>query len=601
MNVFLVSSKGNGNIISNCIGENYTDSDYKIIKVHPAIVNKKEKTKLITLNDLPVFLNSDKTEQLIDVDKDDLDAIKNADNLYIGLEPDKHNQHCAENILRKTGRSNHVNKRIWFDAATPKNIQYSLSVATPNETYKPISVRYELERNVNYLVGMNISVLFSAVSHILGRKIWVSLSKDKLKVFRFIVDYLNNVKKSANKMDRRIFVAIEPRHKAKWLPDEAYLDDMGYMPNHGHQNQVLRLLKNETELTLKQVNQGEVQVEPPPAPLNINSLFALVKEEYPQISYQEAHKALKILYYKGYILNPDTFEEKYHTRHKNAGAAFIKELHQIKHRFASMLSHNPTNEIYSSDLPSYSHGALMPIRGRISHARKLKNLERFIYALIVKYFVAQYCKPYSSKIIEYKFKASKSHEQFIIKKEQVIERGWKGVIETSKCQGSIPKYKQGDSVKVLEVMQETAYPTPLLTFQAVFDHFSNTDLNVWHVLEGLAKSGYISTSENGYIILTDDGTMLSKVLDKVPSYDALLEKIDEYLADCTSEAGIGAAQDAIEHDVNSYISDTFRLLNNEGVKKCPECLTGYLAKITKDKNDFMGCCNFPSCNYTEES
>lgn len=192
----------------------------------------KAEWKKWELKDLPIFpekfkfeVDSSKRKQFNIVKK----LLNEADEIIIGTDSDREGENIAYSIIRVAGASKRLTKRLWVNSMEVKEIQRGFKNLRPGqETYK-FYTEASTRQCSDWLIGMNISRLYSLLLQQKGLKGGYSLGRVQTPTLCMIYDRVKEIKDFVSKPFFEVYADVKVKNgtfKAKYSEKLDTKDDV---------------------------------------------------------------------------------------------------------------------------------------------------------------------------------------------------------------------------------------------------------------------------------------------------------------------------------------------------------------------------------------
>lgn len=533
-----------------------------------------EKLKYWNLRDLP-FLPEEYKYEVINSAKDQFNVVKkllNRDDItkiYVCTDSGREGEYIYRLVDDLAGSPKKEKLRVWIDSQTEEEIKRGIKEAKPLDEYDSLAHSAYLRAKEDYIIGINFSRLLTLIY---GRQVSNILKKDKNSVVAvgrvmscvlgMVVDRereIRNFKKtsfykiagsfSREEKEEDIQGEWKALEKSKYKDSPKLYNEVGFKKKEDCKS-LIKELENIEEGIISNIKKTK---ENKNAPLlfNLAELQNECSKKF-KISPDETLKHLQTLYEKKMVTYPRTDARVLSTAVAKEIKKTIVKLsnmevgEEIKGYVSTILEKDWDKTIlkskYVDDKKITDHYAIIPTGEGNFVMNSLKEIERKIYFLILRRFIAIFYPKaqYSKQAIT----ITVGDEPFYITKKVCIERGYLDVLESKKEKevDDFPKdLKKGEKVNInfLEMKEgETSPPKRFSTGSIIIamenagkliedeelrEHIKGAGIGTSatraEILKKLIKIEYIKSNEKTQILTpTELGEMIYEVINvSIPS------------------------------------------------------------------------------------
>ncbi len=458
-----------------------------------------EKLKYWNLKDLP-FLPNEYKYEVINSAKGQFNVVSkllnrsDIDKIYVCTDSGREGEYIYRLVDDLSGNPEKEKLRIWIDSQTEEEIKRGIKEAKPLNEYDSLAHSAYLRAKEDYIIGINFSRLLTLIY---GRQVSNILKKDKNSVVAvgrvmscvlgMVVDRereIRNFKKtsfykiagsfSREEKDEDIQSEWKALEKSKYKDSPKLYNEGGFKKKEDCES----LIKELEALEEGIISNIKKTKENKNAPLlfNLAELQNECSKKF-KISPDETLKHLQTLYEKKMVTYPRTDARVLSTAVAKGIKKTIFKLSKIeigedlKSATNVILDNNWDKTIlkskYVDDKKITDHYAIIPTGEGGSIINSLKEIERKMYFLILRRFIAIFYPKaqYSKQAIT----ITVGNESFYTTKKVCIERGYLDILENKKEEGTyeFPKdLRKGQKVNInsLEVKEgETSPPKRFTT------------------------------------------------------------------------------------------------------------------------------------------
>ena len=533
-----------------------------------------EKLKYWNLRDLP-FLPEKYKYEVINSAKEQFNVVKNLLNrdditkIYVCTDSGREGEYIYRLVDDLSGNPQKEKLRVWIDSQTEEEIKRGIKEAKPLDEYNSLAHSAYLRAKEDYIIGINFSRLLTLIY---GKQVSNILKKEKNSVVAvgrvmscvlgMVVDRereIRNFKKTSfykisgsfSREERNEDIQGEWKalEKSKYKDSPKLYNEVGFKKKEDCKS-LIKELENIEEGIISNIKKTK---ENKNAPLlfNLAELQNECSKKF-KISPDETLKHLQTLYEKKMVTYPRTDARVLSTAVAKEIKKTIFKLsnmdigEEMKSFVSTILDKDWAKTIikskYVDDKKITDHYAIIPTGEGNFTINSLKEIERKIYFLILRRFVAIFYPKaqYSKQAIT----ITVDNEPFYITKKVCVERGYLDVLENKKEKESddFPKdLKKGEKVNInfLEMKEgETSPPKRFSTGSIIIamenagkliedeelrEHIKGAGIGTSatraEILKKLIKNEYIKSNEKTQILTpTELGEMIYEVINvSIPS------------------------------------------------------------------------------------
>lgn len=533
-----------------------------------------EKLKYWNLRDLP-FLPEKYKYEVINSAKEQFNVVKNLLNrdditkIYVCTDSGREGEYIYRLVDDLSGNPQKEKLRVWIDSQTEEEIKRGIKEAKPLDEYNSLAHSAYLRAKEDYIIGINFSRLLTLIY---GKQVSNILKKEKNSVVAvgrvmscvlgMVVDRereIRNFKKTSfykisgsfSREERNEDIQGEWKalEKSKYKDSPKLYNEVGFKKKEDCKS-LIKELENIEEGIISNIKKTK---ENKNAPLlfNLAELQNECSKKF-KISPDETLKHLQTLYEKKMVTYPRTDARVLSTAVAKEIKKTIFKLsnmdigEEMKSFVSTILDKDWDKTIikskYVDDKKITDHYAIIPTGEGNYTINSLKEIERKIYFLILRRFIAIFYPKaqYSKQAIT----ITVGDEPFYTTKKVCIERGYLYVLESKKEKevDEFPKdLKKGEKVNInfLEMKEgETSPPKRFSTGSIIIamenagkliedeelrEHIKGAGIGTSatraEILKKLINIDYIKSNEKTQILTpTELGEMIYEVINvSIPS------------------------------------------------------------------------------------
>ena len=451
-----------------------------------------EKFKFWRLDTLP-FLPKEYKYELIPTVENQFNIIKSLferediSTIYVCTDSGREGEYIYRLVEQMTGVKGKEEKRVWIDSQTEEEMLRGIKEAKDLKEYNSLSDAAYLRAKEDYLIGINFSRLLSiiygkrAAKEIGEEKIVISVGRVMTCVLGMVVsrerEIRNFVKTKYYKLvgsfgeENESFTAEwKVNEKSRYYESNKLYNDSG-LKNKEDAIKFIKELKdkNAEVISVKKTKQKEN----PPLLFNLAEIQNECTKLY-KIKPDETLEVIQNLYEKKLVTYPRTDARVLSTaiakeinKNLNGLARNLKNdeiQNYIKKMIDEKYSTNLQKTKYVDDSKITDHYAIIPTGQGLENYDRLNELNRNIYLLIVKRFLAIFYPPAEYSKINVNLKVE--NEEFNTSQKVCIKKGYLEILKNKVKQEKqdedniLNTLKKGKLVNVIDINIKEAETSP---------------------------------------------------------------------------------------------------------------------------------------------
>ncbi|MNZ11311.1 DNA topoisomerase 3 [compost metagenome] len=553
-----------------------------------------------------------------------------AESLVIATDADREGELIAREILELCGYRGTV-QRLWLSALDEASIRKALAALKPGEETYPLYLAALARSRADWLVGMNLSRLFTLLGRRGGYDGILSVGRVQTPTLRLVVDRDRAIASFVPTPYWQVDVRLKQDGQvfaAQWQPPEAALDQQGHCVDQNLAREVAQRLAQETSARVSAVDSERLQ-QPAPLPFDLSTLQELCSRQLGlgvqttldiAQSLYEQHKA--ITYPRtdcGYL--PDSLRQEV-----PAVLAALRRNDATLAPLLDSLNINLRSRAWNDDKITAHHG-IIPTVQSVDLTRMTTN-EQAIYALICEHYLAQFLPAH--EWLRTRIELYCAGQQLLAIGKQVLQTGWHRVLNDP--EESDPDRPAEQSLPALEPGLLCCLSHTELTEQQTRPPKAFTEGDLLRAMKGVARlvedprlrrtlkesAGIGTEATRAGIIkgLIERGYLVKKQRSLMASATAhtLIEAVPAAIADPGTTAvweqaldEIAAGRMSLEHFLmrqTSWIERWVKhntqlqlLLPTDTGPACPRCAS--TTRRRRGRNGlFWSCSKYPACKGT---
>ena len=421
-----------------------------------------EKLKFWRLDTLPFIPKEYKYEVIANVEKQ-FNVIKgllqreDVDQIYVATDSGREGEYIYRLVEAKIGVSGKERKRVWIDSQTEEEIKRGIKEAKSLEEYDSLSDSAYLRAKEDYLIGINFSRLLSIIY---GKRVAKDLGEDKITVSvgrvmtcvlgmvvsrereirNFVKTPYYKIVGSFKNNDKNFEAEWKVTSNSKMNESIKLYNESGFKKESDAKEFILSLQGKKA--SIKEIKKSKVKEN---APLLFN--LAEIQNECTKrfkIKPDETLDIIQNLYEKKLVTYPRTDARVISTA---VAKVINKNLNGIakgyKDEEVGFLMKKMIDEKYSTDLIKTKyvndskitdHYAIIPTGQGYENYEKLPELQKQVYKIIVKRFLAIFYPPaeFSKVSVVVKVENDKNEEEFSTSGKICTKQGYLEVLKPAK-------------------------------------------------------------------------------------------------------------------------------------------------------------------------
>ena len=568
--------------------------------------------------------------------------IARADEIVHGGDPDREGQLLVDEVLDYLGNTKPV-RRILINALDDKSIHDALNDLRDNGDFLPLKRSALARARADWLIGMNLSRAYTLAARRAGHaRLVLPVGRVKTPTLALVVRREREIEHFTPAtyylVDALFRTAAGETFRARWKPSEERtpLDAEGRLVDPAAVNAAVASLSAPPTDGVVTKYERKKKEEPPPPPFSLSALQVLAGKRYGYEPQQVLDTAQKL--YEEKLTSYPRSDAEYLpvSQHKDA-AKILGNLTALPDTplAAWAQAADPAKKSRAwNDAKISAHHAIIPTTVPVNLAR-LTAMERNIYELIARAYIAQFCPNY----VYDQTKAEVTHhgETFTARGRTERTAGWRTMYRTGKNESEdaekedeesavLPPMKKGDAAAFVsaEMKERQTKPparfTPATLLQGMKEiHKYVKDEAAKKMLRDVSGVGTeatrASTSEDLIRRTLLQAAGKKKVLTPTAEAYLLIDALPDTMTypDATAiwedqlhamADGVGtpeeflAGQAAFARDLCDA-ARTAQMAGGEGIP-CPACGRGVMLKRKGKHGDFWGCSAFPQCRMTAD-
>ncbi|MFY0750996.1 DNA topoisomerase III [Pseudomonas sp. NFX5] len=556
--------------------------------------------------------------------------LSEATTVVIATDADREGEMIARELLELCKYRGPV-QRLWLSALNDASIRKALSSLKSGQETFPIYHSALARSRADWLIGMNLSRLFTLLGRRAGYDGVLSVGRVQTPTLRLVVDRDRAIASFVSVPYWEVEVHLSSMGQpfiASWLPPSSGQDEAGRCLQQTLANQTVQAIScNKTAAVLSL--QTEHSREPPPLPFDLSTLqeicsrkLGLGVQETLNIAQAlyETHKATTYPRSDCRYLPSSMFDEV-----PAVFDALLKTDPALQHALGS-LDRSLRSRVWNDDKVTAHHG-IIPTTESANLAR-MSEQERNVYELIRSHYLAQFLPHHEFDRTQVELECGA--ERLTAVGKQILVQGWKGLLyenteedEPNHKSQVLPVLQQGTQCAVddveLKSMRTTA-PKPL-TEGDLIKAMKNvaklvndprlkqklrdttgigTEATRASIIKGLIDRGYLLKKKRALMASAAAHTLIEAVPTAVadPGMTAIWEQaLDEIEAGRLTLDAFVAKQANWIAQLVAHCGSLTLAMPVETSPVCPTCNASMLKRKGKS-GPFWSCSHYPDCKGT---
>lgn len=564
------------------------------------------------------------------------ELVSKADVIVNAGDPDREGQLLVDEVLASLGVLDNNKKtvqRILLNALDDKSVKDALKNLQDNKNFRGLRFAALARQRGDWTIGMNLTRIYTLRGRNSGYNFLITAGRVQSVVLSIIVRREMEIKNFVPH-DFYNLQVLWNRQKdsfaTKWefkddIPD---LDSEGRLLNSEPAKTVLDKIKNSSG-TIIDVKQKSGSASPR-LPYSLSALQIEAGKKY-GYSPQQVLDTQQELYEMKLTSYPRSDCEYLPENQLADVPVILKNLSGLNSDFETFVKNgNPNLKSKAwNDRKISAHHAIIPTRNK-ADVNKLNEMQRNLYCLIAKAYIAQFYPP--EQFITTNIKVECNGELFSASGKIVSDIGWKCLYKDIKDDSQkedtfenqkIPNLAEGDTVDFDEgkIISSTTKPpsrfTPASLIQAMKDIYKfvkdpslkqqlkdcsgiGTEATRATIIEELQTKKYAKLSGK-HLVPTEYGKLAYSLFSSSLTYPDITAQWENDLSlienNKMSLADFSAAQEKYTKVLIQEAIDK-KITPPKNVPLCPKCKKPLIRRKGKSTNFFWGCSGYPDCKTT---
>lgn len=596
-----------------------------------------EKWATWNLDNLPIFpdnYNFEVSKETISQFKKVKSLLKKADRIVIATDCDREGENIAWSVIRLSGASKDKEfKRLWINSLEKEAVREGFKNLKNASDFYSYFIEAQTRQISDWLIGMNASPLYSLNFKNQGIDDTFSIGRVQTPTLYMIY----NRQREIESFKKEKYYQLEVEFDSNETNFKAQLKDNVKFKSQGEIKSFLADKDSILGKNIFEVVNVEENLKHTSSPKlhSLNSLQSKMNSLMGATA-NSTLEATESLYLKKFLSYPRS-DTHYIT---NAEFDYLSQNIKSYADFLNVKIENPNSQprkryVDSSKVGSHYAIILTKTIPSKTEFEKMPELEKAVYLEIAKTTLAMFFPDYEyqetvidfdlngllftskgqvPKILGWKalFKKSDSETETLLP-DLEINQTLEGLLNSVEKETKPPKlFTEGSLITAMKTASKTLDDEEAKEILAEVEGIG-TVATRGEIIETLKKKNYIMIVKNR-VIVTEKGKILCQVVEKQPllssvemtaKWEAYLKKIGEKSDNATQEVFLSNVKKFISHliscvaddmkatDLSKYKEHLATEIEKSSVGCCPKCKKGKLL----DKKKFIGCSNYPDCDF----
>ena len=397
---------------------------------------------------------------------------EDVDTIYVCTDSGREGEYIYRLVEQEIGIKDKIRKRVWIDSQTEEEIKRGINEAKDLSEYDSLSDSAYLRAKEDYLIGINFSRLLSIIY---GRRVAKEINEEKISisvgrvmtcVLGMVVEREREIRNFVKVPYYRIigeFGNKEGSFKAEWKQTEKSImnnsnklyNESGFKKEEDAKEFIKSLIGKNA--IIEEVKKSKTK-ENAPLLFNLSEIQNECTKRF-KIKPDETLQVIQNLYEKKLVTYPrtdarvlSTAVAKEITKNLNGIAKGFQdeEIQKIINKMKEeKYSTNLLKTKYVNDSKITDHYAIIPTGQGFENYNKLKDLEKDVYKIIVKRFLAIFYPP--AEFSKISVIINIENEQFTASNKICIKPGY---LEVSKIKNSDSEDEENENSNILDNLKK---------------------------------------------------------------------------------------------------------------------------------------------------
>jgi len=368
--------------------------------------------------------------------------LKNATEVTHAGDPDREGQLLIDEILLEMGW-NGTTQRVWLQDLTQNGIRKAFKHIRPNNDYRGLYEAAVSRSRCDWLLGMNVTRAFTLCYQKAGGGGVISVGRVQTPTLNLIVERDRQIENFVPLPYYTIKAQFDHENgvvATQWVPSEDDSDPDGRCLKRAVAEQVCTMVQGQTG-TIRNASRKKKR-ESAPLPFSLSTLQTIANARWGYGAQQVLDAAQK-LYEEHKLTTYPRTDCGYLASGQHADAKIIlKAIGEANPQLVKDTDLSRKSKAFN-DSKVTAHTGIIPTAKRPDVSR-LSQIERNLYGLIARHYVAQFLPDYEYQAVEVEIECCK--EKFTGKGKKTLVVGWKNVLPPQKKEAAdLPLVKKGDT------------------------------------------------------------------------------------------------------------------------------------------------------------
>lgn len=558
--------------------------------------------------------------------------LKEAEMVIVATDADREGEVIAREMLDICKFKGEI-KRLWLSALDDASIKKALEGIREGSTTENLYYAGLGRQRADWLIGMNMTMASSVAFGKFGEGV-LSVGRVQTPTLKLVVDRDHTIDHFTSKIYFELLAEFETSQKltfkAKWQPAEHQTDEDGrILDSKIIENVIANIRGQKAEITKFDDKEKKIS---PPLGLSLSQLQKLASSRF-SLSAKKTLDVAQALYetHKAITYPRTDCGHLPDSQFQDAPAilALLKTIHLPLQETINLCDVSYRSLIWN-DKKVTAHHAMIPTANKNVAINRMSAIEKNIYELICRYYIAQFLGPY--EYAERSVVVNCNNEIFKASSQTPLKPGWKRALteidekEDDTPVSLIPALKTKEIVQEIneETLQKNTRPPSRFTEGTLIEAMKSigkyvqdekhkrilketagigTEATRAAIIETLFKRNYLEKSGK-QLFATDKG---KKLIAQIPpiACDPVLTAEWEQALDQVAEGHLSLAtfieqQKIVLNKMLDSIKQVKGFQQSGSVTHtCPRCKQILIRRqSSKNQTYFWGCRGYPKCNFT---
>jgi DNA topoisomerase-3 len=370
------------------------------------------------------------------------ELLKNSTEVTHAGDPDREGQLLIDEILLEMGW-NGPTQRVWLQDLTQNGIRKAFKQIRPNSDYRGLYEAAVSRSRCDWLLGMNVTRAFTLCYQKAGGDGVISVGRVQTPTLNLIVERDRQIKNFEPLPYYVIKAQFDYQNEVigtHWIPSEDDSDPDGRCLKRAVAEQVCIKVQGQTGI-IRKASRNKKR-ESAPLPFSLSTLQTVANARWGYGAQQVLDAAQK-LYEEHKLTTYPRSDCGYLASGQHADAKnILRSIGEANPQLVKDTDPSRKSKAFN-DSKVTAHTGIIPTAKRPDVA-KLSPIERSLYGLIARHYVAQFLPDHEYLAVEVEIECR--HQKFIGKGKKILVLGWKDVLPPQKKEAAdLPLVNKSDT------------------------------------------------------------------------------------------------------------------------------------------------------------